>query len=98
MARTNSFHLLVVPNWYDACLPFSRTTVAWGVCVRESVVRNQLVRFLQDEEGLVTLEWVALAAAVIVLAIGVIVVIQSNLNTAASTIGSKIVSTVNSNS
>ena len=55
-------------------------------------------RFLRDEEGLVTLEWVALAAAVIVLAIGVIVVIQSNLNTAASTIGSKIVSTVNSNS
>jgi len=56
-----------------------------------------LVRFLSDEEGLVTLEWVALAAAVIVLAIGVIVVIQSNVNTAASTIGSKIVSTVNSN-
>jgi len=61
-------------------------------------VRDQLVRFLRDEEGLVTLEWVALAAAVIVLAIGVIVVIHSNLNTAASTIGSKIVSTVNSNS
>jgi Flp pilus assembly pilin Flp len=59
---------------------------------------NQLVRFLRDEEGLVTLEWVALAAAVIVLAIGVIVVIQGQVNTAASTIGSKIVSTVNSNS
>lgn len=62
-----------------------------------SVLRN-LARFLRDEEGLVTLEWVALAAAVIVLAIGVIVVIQTNLNTAANTIGSKIVSTVNSNS
>jgi Flp pilus assembly pilin Flp len=61
-------------------------------------VAASLARFLRDEEGLVTLEWVALAAAVIVLAIGVIVVIQSNLNTAASTIGSKIVSTVNSNS
>lgn len=61
-------------------------------------VLSNLVRFLRDEEGLVTLEWVALAAAVIVLAIGVIVVIQTNLNTAASTIGSKIVSTVNSNS
>ena len=57
-----------------------------------------LVRFVRGEEGLVTLEWVALAAAVIVLAIGVIVVIQTNLNSAASTIGSKIVSTVGSNS
>jgi Flp pilus assembly pilin Flp len=61
-------------------------------------VINGLVRFLRGEEGLVTLEWVALAAAVIVLAIGVIVVIQTNVNTAASTIGSKIVSTVQSNS
>lgn len=61
-------------------------------------MRNQLVQFLRGDEGLVTLEWVALAAAVIVLAIGVIVVIQTNLNTAASSIGSKIVSTVNSNS
>ena len=57
---------------------------------------KQLVRFLRDEEGLVTLEWVALAAAVIVLAVGVIVVIQTQVNVAASTIGSKIVSTVNS--
>jgi Flp pilus assembly pilin Flp len=59
---------------------------------------KQLMRFLRDEEGLVTLEWVALAAAVIDLAIGVIVVIQGQVNTAASTIGSKIVSTVQSNS
>jgi DHA1 family tetracycline resistance protein-like MFS transporter len=35
--------------------------------------------FWADEEGLVTLEWVALAAAVIVLAIGVIVVIQTQV-------------------
>jgi uncharacterized membrane protein YhiD involved in acid resistance len=54
--------------------------------------------FLRGNEGLVTLEWVALAAAVIVLAIGVILVIQTQLNTAASTVGSAIVSTVNSNS
>lgn len=53
--------------------------------------------FLRDEEGLVTLEWVALAAAVIVLAIGTIIVIQTQLNTAASTVGSEIVSTVQSN-
>ena len=61
-------------------------------------VLSNLTRFARDDEGLVTLEWVALAAAVIVLAIGVVVVIQTNVNTAASTIGSKIVSTVNSNS
>ena len=61
-------------------------------------VISGLVRFLRGEEGLVTLEWVALAAAVIVLAIGVIVVIQTNVNTAASVIGSKIVTTVGSNS
>jgi len=53
---------------------------------------------LRDDEGLVTLEWVALAAAVIVLAVGVIIVIQSQLNSAASTVGSAIVSQVNSNS
>jgi hypothetical protein len=40
---------------------------------------------------------VALAAAVIILAIGVVLVIQTQVNTAASTIGSKIVSTVQSN-
>lgn len=56
------------------------------------------ISFWRDDEGLVTLEWVALAAAVIVLAVGVISVLQSKVNTAASTIGSKIVSTVNSNS
>ena len=54
--------------------------------------------FLHDDGGLVTLEWVALAAAVIVLAVGVIVVIQSQLNSAASTVGSAVVSSVNSNS
>jgi len=53
---------------------------------------------IRDDAGLVTLEWVALAAAVIVLAIGVIIVIQTNVNTAASSIGSTIVSTVNSSS
>jgi len=59
---------------------------------------NRLLRFLSDDEGLVTLEWVALAAAVIILSAGVVSVLQGRVNTAASTIGSKIVSTVNSNS
>ena len=54
--------------------------------------------FLRDDTGLVTLEWVALAAAVIVLGIGVIIVIQPNVNSAASTVGSNLLSAVNSNS
>lgn len=53
--------------------------------------------FGRNEDGLVTLEWVALAAAVIILAIGTVVVIQFQLNTAASTVGSQIVTTVQSN-
>ena len=61
-------------------------------------MKNSFRLFLRDDEGLVTLEWVALAAAVIVLAIGTIIVIQTQLNTAASTVGSAIVSTVQSNS
>jgi Flp pilus assembly pilin Flp len=59
---------------------------------------DRVLRFWNGEEGLVTLEWVALAAGVIILAIGVISVVRTSVNTAASTIGSKIVSTVNSNS
>ena len=59
---------------------------------------GSVMQFLRDDEGLVTLEWVALAAAVIILAVGTIVVIQTQLNTAASTVGSQIVSTVQSNS
>ena len=55
-------------------------------------------QFQRGEDGLVTLEWVALAAAVIILAVGTVVVIQFQLNTAASTVGSQIVSTVNANS
>jgi Flp pilus assembly pilin Flp len=59
---------------------------------------NSALRFWADEKGLVTLEWVALAAGVIILAVGVISVVRTSVNTAASSIGSKIVSTVNSNS
>ena len=59
---------------------------------------DRALRFWNGEEGLVTLEWVALAAGVIILAIGVTSVVRTSVNTAASTIGSKIVSTVNSNS
>mgnify|MGYP006951302902 CR=1 FL=1 len=50
------------------------------------------VAFWNDDGGLVTLEWVGLAAAVIVLAVGVISLVQGPVNTAASTIGTKVVS------
>ena len=55
-------------------------------------------RLLQEEEGLVTLEWVALAAAVIVLGIGVVSIIKPSVNTAASIVGSNLLNSVNSNS
>ena len=54
--------------------------------------------FLRGEEGLATLEWVAIAAAVILLGVGVIIILQPNVNTAASSVGSKVLSAVNSNS
>jgi Flp pilus assembly pilin Flp len=59
---------------------------------------SRIVRFLADEEGLVTLEWVALASGVIILAVGAASAVRTSANSAASTIGSKVVSTVNSNS
>ena len=49
--------------------------------------------FWNDDEGLVTLEWVGLAAAVIMLAVGVISVVQGPTNAAASAVGSKLAST-----
>lgn len=61
-------------------------------------ILRRLETFLRRQEGLVTLEWVALAAAVILLAFGVMIILQPNVNTAASGVGSKLVSAVNSNS
>ena len=55
-------------------------------------------RFVQEDEGLVTLEWVAVAAAVILLGVGVVSIIKPSVTTAASTVGSNLVSSVNSNS
>ena len=59
---------------------------------------DRVFQFLADEEGLVTLEWVALAASVILLSVGVVSIIRTNENTAASTVGSKLVVAVQSNS
>jgi len=58
----------------------------------------RVIRFLADEEGLVTLEWAALASGVILLMVGAATVVRTSANSAASTVGSKVVSSVNSNS
>ena len=65
---------------------------------QERKMFTRVTRFLADEEGLVTLEWVALASAVIILAVGAASVIRTSANSAASSVGSKVVSSVNSNS
>jgi Flp pilus assembly pilin Flp len=56
------------------------------------------MRFLAEEDGLATVEWVILASGVIILAVGTASVVRSNANSAASTIGSKVIATANSNS
>lgn len=60
--------------------------------------RRGMLRFLSENHGLVTLEWVALAAAVIFLSAGVVATIHASLNTAASRVGSNLITAVNSNS
>ena len=60
--------------------------------------RHSIRSVLCDDDGLVTLEWVALAAAVIVLGIGVVSIIKPSVNSAASIVGSNLLSSVNSNS
>lgn len=59
---------------------------------------HSIVSAVSDDDGLVTLEWVALAAAVIILGIGVVSIIKPSVNAAASTVGSNLLSSVNSNS
>lgn len=61
-------------------------------------VRLGLVRFLREDQGMVTLEWVALAAAVIFLSAGVVATIHASTNTASSRVGSNLLTAVNSNS
>ena len=44
-------------------------------------------QFLKDEDGAMTIEWVALAAGVILLAIGVVAILEDDLEAVASSIG-----------
>lgn len=59
---------------------------------------HSVVSVISDNDGLVTLEWVALAAAVIILGFGVVSIIKPSVNSAASIVGSNLLSSVNSNS
>ena len=54
--------------------------------------------FLCDDEGLVTTEWVAIAAAVVVMGVGVASVIEPSVNAAAVAMGSNLLAAVNANS
>ena len=60
-------------------------------------ILQQAIALLRDEEGLVTLEWVAIAAAVILLGVGVIIILKPSVDSAASGVGSNLISAVNSN-
>jgi hypothetical protein len=65
--------------------------------MRIDQILRRLRCFWGADDGLVTLEWVAIAAAVIVLGIGVVVILKPSVNTAASSVGSNLLSAVNSN-
>lgn len=54
--------------------------------------------FLCNDEGLVTTEWVAIAAAVVVMGVGVASVIEPSVNTTAVAIGSNLLAAVNASS
>lgn len=62
---------------------------------RESKLKNAFYRlrtFLRDQSGLVTVEWVALAGAVVIGGITVVWIVMNNLQTPANAIGSNITS------
>lgn len=57
---------------------------------------QQLTLFLKDEDGAVTIEWVALSAGVVLLAIGVISVLSDPITGIAGQIGSSLNATTSS--
>jgi hypothetical protein len=54
-----------------------------------------LKRFVRVEDGLVTVEWVALTAGMVVAAVAIGFIIMNNTYKQASTIGNNIISTTN---
>ena len=66
-----------------------------GSLLRGEIIRNR--RFLREEDGLVTVEWVALAAAVVVGGITLVWLVMTNLKAPANSIGSGINNAANTN-
>jgi Flp pilus assembly pilin Flp len=59
---------------------------------KSKTVLGFLRQFAKAEEGLVTVEWVALAGAVVIGGITVVWIVMNNLQTPANNIGSNITS------
>ena len=55
--------------------------------------RRFLLFFLRDEDGAVTTDWVVLTAAIVALVIAVMQIFQTNITTASTTLGTRIVQT-----
>lgn len=53
-----------------------------------------LAEFIRSEDGAITIEWVALAAGVILLALGVIVIIEAGLTNSTNSIATAVQSVV----
>ena len=63
--------------------------------LQESALKNAFRRlrtFLENQSGLVTVEWVALAGAVVIGGITVVWIVMNNLQTPAGAVGSNITS------
>ena len=58
--------------------------------VRSMTPMETVRRFFSSEEGLVTVEWVALAGAVVIGGITVVWIVLNNLQTPANSVGSNL--------
>jgi len=50
-------------------------------------MKKFLNTFVKDEDGAVTVDWVVLTAAIVGIALAIIAVVRTSLNTAATSIG-----------
>jgi len=50
-------------------------------------MKKFLNAFVKDEDGAVTVDWVVLTAAIVGIALAIIAVVRTSLNTAATSIG-----------
>jgi hypothetical protein len=59
-------------------------------------LRNRIRRFIRVEDGLVTVEWVALTAGMVVAAVAIGFIVMNNTYNEASSIGNNIIGTTTS--